>query len=111
VRRPGEDDLVLPAGGLTLGGVDHHHRAQALPAGGVEDRLHLACEREPGTASTAQVDRVGEPDQVLDGQWAQVAVHLVVRPQVEPAELAEPRGQPGLPDAGDRRHEIGVHVH
>ena len=46
VRAAGQDRLVLPGRRLTLGGVDHDHRRQVLPAAGVEHRADLAGERE-----------------------------------------------------------------
>jgi hypothetical protein len=64
VRAAGQDRLVLPGRRLALGGVHHDHRRQVLPPAGVEHRAHLAGEREARAAPAAQLDPVGEPDQL-----------------------------------------------
>jgi hypothetical protein len=110
VRAAGQDRLVLPGRRLALGRVDHDDRRQVLPAAGVEHRAHLAGEREPGAAASAQVDAVGQADQLPRGQRREAAVHLLVGDQVQTAVLVEPGGDPRRADAGDRRDLVSAHA-
>jgi hypothetical protein len=109
VRPAGQDRLVLPGRRLTLGGVDHDHRREVLPAAGVEHRADLAGEREARAAAPAQLDPIGEPDQLAGRQSRETAVHFLVSDQVQAAVLVEARGDPRCADAGDRRDFLGTH--
>ena len=100
----GQDRLVLPGRRLALGAVDHDDRREVLPAAGVEHGADLAGEREAGAAAAAQLDPVGEPDQLAGGQRREPAVDLLMGEEVQAAVLVEARGDPRNADRGDRRN-------
>ena len=75
---------------------------QVLATAGVHHSADLAGEREPRAASAAQLDPVGEADQLARGERREAAVHLLVGDEIQATVLVEARGDPRDADRRDR---------